>query len=369
MGVLVFALQTDISLADGGPQTLEEARARHGALQRQQLEAEAEIDDINAEDEEISDAFNAATILVERQQALVEDARRNLNLAHDIFEKATAEVEASEERLAEHRKMAKEVAVAGYLAIQGDRDRILLSSSDLNQGVKKRAILDIISTNVGDFRSELRLIEDENLAAKEVADQALMDVISKEAALNAGLKVLEADKVRLAALRVELEKRRQALQELVDQYERENRELERLIAELETSAVVTDTTFVWPSDGPLGGGFGQRFHPILRIWRAHNGIDLGGASGQSVRAAHGGRVFAAAFERGFGNYIILDRGDGITTIYAHLSRRLVEEGQAVTKGLEIGKLGSTGLSTGPHLHFEVRLGGTPVNPIDYLPFR
>lgn len=367
---LLVGVQTERVLADAGPQTLEEARTRLRNIEREELEARTEIDIVNAEDARVSDAFNSATILLERQRSLVEDVKRQLAKAHDVFAQADAEVKASEAQLAAHRELAKDIAVTAYLEIQGDRDELLFSSSDLNEGIKKQAILDIISTSVGDFRAELRLIEDENRIAKEIANRAFLEVVANEVHLNEELKVLEADQVRLAMLRTELEKRRAELQALVDQYEQENAEIEAFIRQRESQVTAAiNLGFTWPTAGALGGGFGQRFHPILKYWRSHNGIDIRGVSGQSIVAAHSGTVILSTSGSGFGNYIILDRGDGLTSVYAHMSRRLVVTGENVEVGDEIGRVGSTGLSTGPHLHFEIRESGTPVNPLNHLPPR
>lgn len=368
--LLVGVQTTNGVLADAGPRTLEEARIRLRNIEREKLEAETEIDAVRDEDARVSDAFNAATILVERQEVLVADVRRRLSTAHDVYDEAAAEVKASEARLAAHRELAKEIALSAYLEIQGDRDELLFSSDDINDGVRKQAILDIVSTSIGDFRAELRKIEDENRVAQEIANNALLDVVANEEQLSLELRLLEGDKTRLASLRVELEERRIALQAQVDAFEQENAEIEQFIRRREAEiATNIDMGFIWPTAGGLGGGFGQRFHPILKIWRPHRGIDIGGASGQPILAAHTGTVILSSFGSGFGNFVILDRGDGLTSIYAHMSQRLVRDGDTVTIGEEIGKVGTTGLSTGPHLHFEIREDGTPVDPIDYLPPR
>ena len=123
---------------------------------------------------------------------------------------------------------------------------------------------------------------------------------------------------------------------------------------------------VAPSGGPITSGFGWRRHPILKRSRFHNGIDFGARYGSTIRAAHGGRVIMAKWFGGYGNTVIVDRGDGISTLYGHASEIYVSNGQRVTAGQAIAAIGSTGLSTGPHLHFEVRVNGKPVNPRPYL---
>ena len=126
-----------------------------------------------------------------------------------------------------------------------------------------------------------------------------------------------------------------------------------------------DTSMKMPlTDMVLTSDFGYRVSPITNTWKFHSGVDLAAPTGTSVFACKNGTVQSAV--RGdpiFGNYIILSHQKGITSVYAHLSKILVEKGQTVKTGEEIGKVGTTGASTGPHLHFEVRQDGRPTNPL------
>lgn len=121
-----------------------------------------------------------------------------------------------------------------------------------------------------------------------------------------------------------------------------------------------------------GSAFGMRFHPILKYWRMHNGTDFGAATGTPLYAAADGIVLKSGANGGFGNFVLIGHnseisGKYVTTGYAHQSRIVVGVGQRVRRGQVIGYVGSTGLSTTPHLHFEVRLDGVPVNPMLYIP--
>lgn len=124
--------------------------------------------------------------------------------------------------------------------------------------------------------------------------------------------------------------------------------------------------FSRPCSGPITSGFGSRFHPILKIRRLHAGLDFGSPSGAPIWAANSGVVIAAQKMRGYGNVVIIDHGGGFTTTYGHCSRLFVRSGQKVDRGQRIASVGSTGLATGPHLHFEIRINGKPVNPAKYL---
>jgi murein DD-endopeptidase MepM/ murein hydrolase activator NlpD len=121
-----------------------------------------------------------------------------------------------------------------------------------------------------------------------------------------------------------------------------------------------------PVPGPITSGYGMRYHPVLHYNRMHTGADMRASSGTPILACRAGTVVIASWQGGYGNAVVIDHGDGMGTLYAHQSRLGVSEGQVVHSGDVIGYVGSTGMSTGAHLHFEVRLGGNHVDPAPYL---
>ena len=123
---------------------------------------------------------------------------------------------------------------------------------------------------------------------------------------------------------------------------------------------------MWPTAGRLVSGFGNRKHPILGYVRAHTGVDLAAPNGSPIFAADGGEVLQASYSGGYGNSVLIYHGGGFATFYAHMSGFAVGQGQMVKRGQVIGYVGATGLATGPHLHFEVRINGIAQNPLGYL---
>ena len=175
----------------------------------------------------------------------------------------------------------------------------------------------------------------------------------------------------------------QRLQKDKNYYERSERELAKQSASIQnmianmtrsnagTSTVkVSSTGFIYPISGPITSPFGWRTHPIFKRRIFHSGIDIGGPNGGAIRASNDGKVIFSGWYGGYGKVVILDHGvingQPITTLYAHMSTILVSNGQMVKKGQQIGKEGSTGYSTGPHCHFEVRVNGKPTNPRNYI---
>ena len=139
-----------------------------------------------------------------------------------------------------------------------------------------------------------------------------------------------------------------------------------------TSSTNEDPTpsgsFIWPcpSCHTVSSQFGYRVHPIFGTTKYHSGIDIAASAGASVLAADGGTVVTSTYSSSYGNYIVISHGNGYTTTYAHLSSRLVSTGSTVSQGTTIGLVGSTGWSTGPHLHFEISYNGSRVDPLNYV---
>ena len=124
-----------------------------------------------------------------------------------------------------------------------------------------------------------------------------------------------------------------------------------------------ESGMMMPANGPITSYFGYRYHPILHFTRFHAGVDIGADWGSPIVAAGDGQVVGAGWAGGYGREVQIAHGGGILSVYGHMSEIVAQPGSFVRRGQLIGYVGSSGLSTGPHLHFEVRQGGTPVNPL------
>jgi len=218
---------------------------------------------------------------------------------------------------------------------QRERDRI---------AQQEREVADEVAALVA-IEARLEELEDEHLRKAAVLE-------SEVAALRSGLDSLDAE---IATFEGELAG-----------LEKEQERVEQLIAQEASREGTAPSILVRPVPGPITSAFGLRMHPILGFVRMHTGVDMEAPWGQSVAAGAAGRVIFAGPYGGYGNTVIIDHEGGMSTLSAHLSSFAVVYGEQVSAGQTVGYVGSTGLSTGPHLHFEVRIDGKPVDPAPYL---
>lgn len=181
-----------------------------------------------------------------------------------------------------------------------------------------------------------------------------------------------SEKLNKQRLLTQVEKNKEYYIQVERQLEQESLNIESMIKDLMSKssgyAPVTRGSgkFIMPTSGRLSSNFGYRIHPVYKYKKFHSGIDIAAPNGTAIKAAASGRILFSGRKGGYGNTVIIDHGGGLMTLYAHCSSTYVSEGQTVNQGARIAAVGSTGLSTGNHLHFEVRVSGNPVNPMNYL---
>lgn len=225
-------------------------------------------------------------------------------------------------------------------------------------------------------RKYVELCKEELETERQLLDEAKLAVEQEEANVNTLIGEKEAQIISVSG---DIANKEAAIKEYEDMIAQENAEiaaLEKAVAEekarLEAmnaqARIYNGGLFAWPCPGykRISDEYGNRMHPILGVEKFHNGLDMAASSGTPILAAYDGDVVAADYSGSMGNYIMIDHGSGLYTIYMHCSALYVSKGQTVYKGQNIAAVGSTGRSTGPHLHFSVRLNGNYVSPWNYL---
>ena len=226
------------------------------------------------------------------------------------------------------------------------------------------------------IRQYVEVCKEELNAEKEVLDEAKAGVEQEEASLA---QLISDKETEIVAKQGDISNKEAAIAE----YEAEIQAQNELIASLEAAVAAERKklaeenakkltydggmfAFPAPSYTRISDDYGNRIHPTLGVEKFHNGIDLAAPNGSPILAAYDGEVVAASYSSSMGNYVMIDHGDRLYTIYMHASALYVSKGDAVTKGQQIAAVGSTGRSTGPHLHFGVRKNGGYVSPWGYL---
>jgi murein DD-endopeptidase MepM/ murein hydrolase activator NlpD len=258
-----------------------------------------------------------------------------------------------------------------WMYVHQDRSVVtaLVGAQDVSEVAARTALYERIARADRNLFEEYARLKDSVAQKKHRQDELVVEIGNLKRSQESQKSELQDTRQDKAALLGNLRDKQGELEKLIRELDQEEASIEARIAAYNAGAGKTSGLrpftgrFSRPVSGPITSGFGMRFHPILHRTRLHAGIDFGAPTGTTIHAAADGIVIAAAYTKGFGNMIILDHGGGISTLYGHCSRLFVSSGQRIQRGQSIGAVGSTGLATGPHLHFEVRVNGRPVNPL------
>jgi len=375
-GVMPGLTGTDVlAVSQSQIDALEEQR---DALRAEREEMQAGIDELESQQADVlaqkaaldaqNEVYRQEIELVEEQVSiytqLVEDKAREV-------EQATAD---ENEQLATYRRHVRAMEENGrftYLSI-------LFGSSSLGELMSN---LDMI----GEIMEADQRSYDQYVAAREKSEQIQAEYETMLDELDVRQAELESERAELEAqieeatqlivdLEAQLETDRAAYEEQLAKEEALESEIQNMIAELErqeaANSITSTGTYIWPLPGySPGSAYGGRIHPIWGDMRFHAGEDIGAPTGTPILAADSGIATVIPDNgNGYGNYIMINHGGGRVTLYAHMSGFAVSNGASVTQGQTIGYVGSTGNSTGPHLHFEVRVNGATTDPKSYFNF-
>ncbi|MEA4911642.1 MAG: peptidoglycan DD-metalloendopeptidase family protein [Oscillospiraceae bacterium] len=368
---LVFAFVLALLPAKAGAMTLEEAQAQKLQLQQQLIEINKKLAEIKDDVEKAqakADTYADRKYIVQQQIDVLKQSidlkQEELNIRQQELEAKIAEREATYE-------LFKERLRAMYMTSDTSTLSAVLSASSFSEFLVSADALKRISAHDTELIEQLEQEEKEIEEAKKVIEEELTSLESDKAELDTKYN-------ELAALYKEANNQlssAEALQEATqDDYDKIIAQFNELNAEWDAlmgtgNDLYVGSYYTWPVPGyaTISSPFGYRW--LYGVYGFHGGIDICGSNiyGKPIIASDTGQVRTAIYSSvGYGNYVIIDHGGNNWTVYGHMSSLAVKAGEWVSQGQVIGYVGSTGNSTGPHLHFEIRINGTKVNPLDYV---
>ncbi|MGQ0742885.1 MAG: murein hydrolase activator EnvC family protein [Acidimicrobiales bacterium] len=342
-------------------QTEEQQRA---AAATKRAQSAARLNALKADDTQLETAVAALNQGVAAQDKTATAASQALRAAEGSVGAAERRLAETEARMVGLRKEVSAAALRAYVHPSGGGLLTLVSSRSLEEATRRRTLLASVIETDSSIIEQLRGAREDQQSEQANVRRA-RDLAAARRTEAAGrldeLKRLRSDQMRLKRA---LDSRIAGVAAEVEALAREEARLAALIRARAAPAAPgsrpSASGFVFPTSGTITSRFGMRWG------RLHAGIDIASGAGTPIKASKDGRVILAGFNGGYGNAIVVDHGGGVTTLYAHMSRLRVSDGASVRAGQHIGDMGSTGSSTGNHLHFEVRVGGTAQNPQRYV---
>ena len=399
---LIFAIATSFggNIATPMADTIKEQKAQKKKLERKRAKEAEKIEKLKAQKSEIEDAIKR---LDEKKQTIelnISDYNVKIDKMEKTIAKVEIEIKAAEKVENEQYDIMKKRIRYMYENGESDYFDIILGSKSvedlLNQGEYMAKISDYDNTLLDRYKEAKRIAKEKKVEKEEKLAELNMTLAELEIKKAENERLAQAKGVQMekfAALikeagnkiseyDLEIGKKEQYIDQLIaaaEKAERERREREareaaaRLANQAnQTGQIVTGKAsaagMIWPmpSSSRITSGFGYRSEVMYGSGTFHNGIDIAVNAGTPIIAAKAGRVIGAGYHYSMGNHVIIDHGGGVYTVYMNASRLLVSVGQEVSRGQTIALVGSTGMSTGPHLHFSVKINGAYVNPLKYV---
>ena len=357
MSSIVPVMADELSSAKNNKATVDSRISKLQADKKKVLEEKAKLEQ---QKQQVANAQAAENNAYKELVSQISEAEENLRQTEEALKEAEANYNQQQELLKVRLKVMYQNSSATMLDT-------LLESKSIIEFYERLQYMAIISRNdskiiddLNDAKLDVEYKKQLQKEAKELLEQKASDKQERLTTLKASRAELES----------ELKQSQAALNKLendVDKLLVESKRLNSVIKNLSTSKKkYAGGSMVWPvpSSYNVTSPYGMRKHPILRKYKMHTGIDIAASKNSSIVAANKGTVIMAQYDRsgGYGRMIVIDHGGGITTLYAHANSLLVKVGAEVKAGQVIAKVGSTGLSTGNHLHFEVRVNGETKNP-------
>ena len=350
------------SQLSGVKNKLSTAKSQLKEGQKKENELVSQLNNLNAQIDTIEDEIADITADI--------DAKKNEISAAEVQLAETQERMDTQNTALNHRLRVM------YMNGETGMLEILLGSSSIADFLTNVDMIQKIYDNDMDVLKQIKEQYAEIDAQKKNLETLKEQLVSEQQTQVYKKNELSTQKSNVQTLQKEVASDNAALEAQIDQLNAEAQSLTaQLQSQMKSSSVSSSATstygggeMAWPVPGysSISSPYGYRIHPILKVKKFHSGIDIPAAKGTAIVAANAGKVIFAGTKSGYGSCIMVDHGGGVVTLYAHCSALTASNGQSVTRGQTIAKVGSTGQSTGNHCHFEVRVNGSTTNPTAYL---
>ena len=347
-------------------------------LQKQQEELQNQIEQSNDELNEVQSQLSENLKQIEKLDEKIADSEQKMEeLNSEIstlqtsIDEIKAQLEVAEKKYEEQKNIMEKRLIAIYESGETKYIDVLLKSKDISEFLSNYYLINEITSVDKELLNEVE-------SQKKTIDLAKQKLEKNQEKLTTDLQnqtktstVLENTKTLREKYISRLSDEEKAKQAQIDEMTKQYDEVNKQILELAKQGLDTEYiggVLAWPVPGytKISSNYGMRVHPITGQYKLHTGVDISAPMGANFVAANDGIVTKAGYNTAYGNMVIIDHGGGISTLYAHGSEILVTVGQTVKRNDPILKVGSTGYSTGPHAHFEVRINGVVTNPIEYI---
>lgn len=324
---------------------------------------QASLNELNASLEAINTQLQETTLIVEGYEKQLITKKEEIDVTQKKLDQSILDQQKYKAQAMERIKVMYEYGDSGYMDV-------LIESQNLNDFFTRLEYLnEIVEYDDQMFENLAQIQRDiETAKVKLITEQANLEHLKAEADLHK--QSLEALVTEQSALMQTIENDKDLLQQQLKEWEKAEAEIDQLIIEKMNASGLkyAGGEMSWPVQGHyyISSYFGTRIHPIYGYKETHNGLDIPAPYGTNITAAASGVVISSRWSSSYGNVIVVDHGSGYATLYAHNSKRLVSDGDVIERGQVIAYAGSTGWSTGNHLHFGIQVSGKWVNPLDYF---
>lgn len=335
-------------------QQIKEIRQKADALKGEQKGIQQEIDSLDAD-------MRALDLELESYELQKQEINMKIAESEQKIVELTQEIDENNEILEERLRVMYKNGTAGYMEVLLNAENLIdaLTRMDMIQLIVQSDVELLKSIN--DQKVQIEVLKEEQEIKRLELTAVINNLNSKQ---NEVLVASRSKEVYMSSLKdnlAEMQRQEAAM-------DAQSAQIEKDILAAQRAVEYAGGEMLWPCPGQyrVTSNFGGRADPITGVWSSHGGTDIAAPYGTPIVAANSGVVIFSGWHYSYGNYVIIDHGGGIATLYGHSSKLLVGKGQAVSRGDRIALVGSTGYSTGNHLHFEVRINGVRTQPMDYL---